>query len=245
MSASPAGSRVLVISGGSAVGRATADLFAADGTPVLIAGADAGGSGVRAVAGHDRTAEDASALVDATRQELGGIEVLVRAVRPNIFGPVLDADARAWSAALGEVLAGAFHATRAAAAAMERGGSIIHVASIDAVHAYHGRSLLATVMAGVVGLVRAFAIELASIGIRVNAVIPGPIVDDLGGNVTDHARSRSELRSPSRRLGTAREVASVIRFLAGPGASFMTGQSIRVDGGWASLNQAPEGMRFP
>jgi NAD(P)-dependent dehydrogenase (short-subunit alcohol dehydrogenase family) len=102
-------------------------------------------------------------------------------------------------------------------------------------------------MGGLLGLVRAMGVELAAHGVRTNLVIVGPLgdADEEGPSGTAAALlDRTLLRSPLHRLGQAVEVAAAIRFVAGPDAGFMTGQTLRVDGGWASLNQAPEGMRF-
>jgi 3-oxoacyl-[acyl-carrier protein] reductase len=138
----------------------------------------------------------------------------------------------------------------AAARSMVRGsgGAIVLVGSVDAFHAYAGRSASAVAMGGLLGLTRAMAVELAASGVRTNLVVAGPIGDDDGSAppATDaRAVERTLLRSPSHRLARPSEVAAAIRFVAGPDAAFMTGQTLRVDGGWASLNQAPEGMRFP
>ena len=85
--------------------------------------------------------------------------------------------------------------------------------------------------------------SFAPIGVRANAVLVGPLAVAADGQDPE-LLERTLLRSPSGRCVTAREAAAAIAFVAGPGAAFMTGTSLRVDGGWASLNQAPDGMRF-
>ena len=153
-------------------------------------------------------------------------------------------DPVAWSAATGRVLDGAFNVTIAAADLMAKGGSVVHVLALDALHAYPDRSASAVATTGTIGLVRALAIELAGRGVRVNAVIAGPTEESVPAGTDGAALERTRLRSPMGRLGRATEIAEAIRFVAGDGASFMTGQCLRVDGGWAALNQAPEGMKF-
>jgi 3-oxoacyl-[acyl-carrier protein] reductase len=187
--------------------------------------------------------EPTDELVEVAHEELGRLDVLVRHVPPVASGPLLEADRQAWSGFIASTLVEAFEISRTAARLMPQGGSIVHIASIDALHAYPGRSAAAAAMSGLVGLVRSLAVELAALGVRVNLVIPGPI-EELVGSVADARRERTELRSPSGRLGTAAEVASGVLFVAGPSASFMTGQALRVDGGWGSLNQAPDRMKF-
>jgi 3-oxoacyl-[acyl-carrier protein] reductase len=128
------------------------------------------------------------------------------------------------------------------------GGVIVLVGSVDLYHAYPGRSVASVAMGGLLGLTRSMAIELAGSGVRTDLVVAGPLGDEAGGGPPEAdgaALDRTLLRAPGHRLARPSEVAAAIRFVAGPDAAFMTGQTLRVDGGWSSLNQAPEGMRFP
>jgi NAD(P)-dependent dehydrogenase (short-subunit alcohol dehydrogenase family) len=127
----------------------------------------------------------------------------------------------------------------------ENGGCVVHVMSIDALHAYPGRSAAAAAMGGILGLIRATAIEWASIGVRVNGVIAGPLEPGTDAPGTPEAREETLLRTPNGRSARPEDVAEAVLFVASDRAAFMTGQTLRVDGGWASLNQAPAGMRFP
>jgi NAD(P)-dependent dehydrogenase (short-subunit alcohol dehydrogenase family) len=181
---------------------------------------------------------------------LGGLDICVYMVVPTITGPVLAVDEAAWADDVMGQLSGAHRAALAAARVMAPGGggSIVLVGSMDAMHAYPGRSAAAVAMSGLLGLVRALAIELAGAGIRVNAVLAGPtqpreVHEALRAD--DGRVARTLLRSPSHRFVRPEEVAAGICFVAGRGAAFMTGQALRVDAGWASLNQAPDGMKFP
>jgi NAD(P)-dependent dehydrogenase (short-subunit alcohol dehydrogenase family) len=128
------------------------------------------------------------------------------------------------------------------------GGSVVMVGSVDAFHAYPGRSATAVAMGGLLGFVRAMGVELAARRVRTNLVVAGPLGTDGGeppAGSDAAAVERTLLRSPSHSFARPGDVAAAIGFVAGPDAAFMTGQTLRVDGGWASLNQAPEGMRFP
>lgn len=126
------------------------------------------------------------------------------------------------------------------------GGSIVIVGGLDSTHAYPRRAAASIAMGGLLGLVRAMAVELSGTGVRTNLVLLGPLGDPDGQPPPDDAAriERTLMRSPMGRLGRPAEAAAAIRFVAGPDAGFMTGQTIRVDGGWASLHQAPDGMRF-
>lgn len=187
---------------------------------------------------------DERGLIEAALATLGGLDAVVRYSPALPSGQLLDASAAAWRDAVLSGLFDAFELSRAAARAMTRGGAIVHLASVDALHAYAGRSAAATVMAGLVGLARALAVELAPQGVRANVVIAGPIAEVASAHDGDTRMERTLLRSPARRLGSAAEVARAVVWVAGPRAAFMTGQTLRVDGGWASLNQAPDGMKF-
>jgi 3-oxoacyl-[acyl-carrier protein] reductase len=152
-----------------------------------------------------------------------------------------------WERSLERLLIGTVRLVREAARLMlaGSGGSIVIVGTIDATHSYPGRSVAAVAMGGLLGLVRSMGVELAGQGVRSNLVIVGPLGDGDGEAPGGAAvLDRTLLRSPLHRLGRPDEAAAAIRFVASPDAGFMTGQTLRVDGGWASLNQAPEGMRF-
>jgi 3-oxoacyl-[acyl-carrier protein] reductase len=175
--------------------------------------------------------------------------VVVFARRPSHV-PIIETDDEVLADDLERQLLAPRRLAIAAARSMARGsgGAIVLVGSIDAFHAYPGRSTAAVAMGGLLGLTRALAVEIAASGVRANLVVAGPlgIEDGSAPPGTDaSALERTLLRSPSHRLAKPSEVAAAIRFVAGPDAAFMTGQTLRVDGGWASLNQAPEGMRFP
>ena len=181
---------------------------------------------------------------------LGSIDVCVCFARPGSGAPLLEMDADEWEQDLQRVLVGTHRLAMAAARIMaaNSGGSIVLVGSLDAYHAYPGRSVAAVAMGGLLGLVRSMGIEFAASDIRVNLVLAGPIGDAHGAPPSDRDPTlveRNRMRSPLHRLGRPQEAAAAIRFVAGPDAGFMTGQTFRVDGGWASLNQTPEGMRFP
>ena len=117
------------------------------------------------------------------------------------------------------------------------------VGTLDALHAYAGHADASVAMGALGGLVRSLALELAPGGVRVNLVLAGPL-DDAGAPGDPDRMARTRLRSPSGRFAEPDEVAAAVLFVAGADAAFMTGAVLRVDAGWGSLNQAPDGMRF-
>ncbi len=188
-------------------------------------------------------------VIGAALRQLGGIDILICHTGPGTARNVLDVDARSWRAEVDALVGDAFEFSQAAAQAMiGTGGVIVHVLGPDALHAYARRSVAATSLAAVTGMIRALAVELAGHRIRVVGVIHGPIE---GGPVgapimtSGDGANGSRLRSPNGRLASATDIAAAVRFVAGPRSTFMTGQALRVDGGWASLSQAPLGMKFP
>lgn len=199
----------------------------------LVEALVAAGASVRSVPGATQVAT------------AGGLDILVVVLPPSERRPFLDRDDASWAADLAARIGEPLRAARIGAAAMAAGGggSLVFVGTLDALHAYPGGADASVGMGALLGLVRSLAVELAPLGVRANAVLAGPRVDaEAGADAALVARTR--LRSPSGRGVTDREVAATVVFAVGPDAGFMTGSAVRVDGGWASLNQAPEGMRF-
>lgn len=206
-----------------------------------------------AVAHVPEPAPGASLPLDDIVATLGGLDIAIRWSPRGRTAPV-TADGASFAQDLDRMLLGA-HRMAVATAQVMRGsrsgrghGSLVLVGSIDATHAYPGRSSAATAMAGILGLVRALGVELAPHAIRANAVLVGPLGDAAGDpppGLEHTAAAQMLLRSPQRRFVTPDQVADAICFVAGPRSGFMTGQSLSVDGGWSALNQAPRGMRFP
>jgi 3-oxoacyl-[acyl-carrier protein] reductase len=201
-------------------------------------------TGVRLrVLDHDPDRATLSSAVD----KIGGLDLLVRLAPEPLTGSLAEVPSRDWNADLARLLGGAQQVVIDAAGLMgKKGGSIVLVGSVDAFHAYPQRSTASAAMAGLLGLVRSLGVELAPRGIRANAVLAGPLEPAPAPSLDadDPLVARTLLRSPSHRFVSPNEVAAAIGFLLGPDSAFMTGQALRVDGGWASLNQAPDGMRF-
>ena len=238
--------RVAVVTGGTrGIGLAIARLLAEDGASVVVSGRDAArldaaareieacGASVLAQQAHAGRREDVDRLVEATRERFGRIDVLVNnagITRDQLLVRMKDED---WDQVMDTNLRGVFLLTRAAAKAMmrQRSGRIINVSSTAGAMGNPGQVNYSAAKAGVVGLTKAAARELAHWSILVNAVAPGLIETDMAATIPAEAREALLQQVPLKRIGAAREVAEVVRFLAGDGAAYVTGQVIHVNGG--------------
>jgi 3-oxoacyl-[acyl-carrier protein] reductase len=235
--------KIAIVTGATrGIGRACALALAREGADVLVAGRDThAGARVcaeitalgRRASFHAAELSQASAargVVEAALAEFGTLDVLVN--NAGIFerAPVLDLDEDGWDRVMNVNLKGAFFCAQAAARAMlGRGGAIVNVAS-DA--AWSGGlnpcAHYAASKAGLVSITRSMAKELAGQGIRVNAVAPGMIDTDMGG---DAGAALGGLQIPLGRYGAPDEVAAAVAFLASSEASYITGAVLNMSGG--------------
>lgn len=236
----------LVTGASRGIGREIALKLAADGWSVAVnyassaARADAvvaeiESSGGRAVALQaDVSDPDAvSSLFAAIADELGPLSVLVNNAGITDDGLLLRMRTEQWDNVLNTNLRSVFLCTKAALRPMlrARSGRIINISSVSGLSGNPGQGNYAAAKAGIIGLTKSVAQEVGSRGITVNSVAPGFIrtemTEALGDTVTDAAVQQTALR----RLGMPEEVASVVGYLASDGASYITGQTIVVDGG--------------
>jgi 3-oxoacyl-[acyl-carrier protein] reductase len=236
--------QVALVTGGSrGIGEAIARELASAGARIAVVGRDAErASGVAAQlpgSGHTGMAADVAnagavtALIKQVEEEVGEIAILVNnagVTRDNVLMRMRDED---WDAVLDTNLRGAFNTIRAVSRGMmkRRGGRIINIASVVGITGNRGQANYAASKAGLIGLTKSVAKELASRNVLVNAVAPGFIATDMTAELTEEARAGLSSQIALGRLGTAGDVAPVVRFLAGPGAAYMTGQVLVVDGG--------------
>ncbi|UCG75260.1 MAG: 3-oxoacyl-[acyl-carrier-protein] reductase [Gemmatimonadota bacterium] len=172
-------------------------------------------------------------MLAEVEEDLGSPYILVNnagITRDNLLLRLGDDD---WRRVLDVNLSGAFYLTRRVARGMmkRREGRIINIASVVGLTGNRGQANYAASKAGLIGLTKSVAQELASRGVLVNAVAPGFIQTEMTAALGEETRSALLDRIPLGRMGTPADVAGVVRFLAGPLASYVTGQVIVVDGG--------------
>ncbi|MBC7521061.1 MAG: SDR family oxidoreductase [Sandarakinorhabdus sp.] len=251
-SRSVAGSIVLVTGAASGMGRATAELFAAEGAHVACI--DIAADAVHDVAddicrrGHSAKAwtldiADPAAIIGVTQAvaaHFGGIDILVNNAGISAFCPIDSGDYDdVWARAFAILITGQQRLVRAALPLLRKSKAprIVNIASTEALGATSRDSPYAAAKAGVTGLTRALAVELGPEGITVNCICPGPILTGMTAGVSDadketYARRRTALR----RYGRPEEVAHMTLSLCLPAASYITGVTIPVDGGLMARN---------
>ena len=169
-------------------------------------------------------------------RDFGGVDILVNNAGIQHVAPVEEFPVERWDAIIAINLSSAFHTTRLALPGMrQRGwGRIINNASVAGQHGGGpGAAAYATSKAGVIGFTRGLGKELATTGVTVNAVAPGLIETPFHDKFTDQDKRKALLSHvPMARWGQPDEIASAVVFLAGEGSSYMTGQTITIDGGW-------------
>ena len=241
------GGRVALVTGASrGIGRACAVALAADGHRVAVCyGHDAEGAEETAAAieaaGGEAVVVAADvcdpAAVDAAfgraEEAFGRVEVVVANAGITRDGLFLRMTDDQWGAVVRTNLDGAFHTIRRAAPGMLRArfGRIVAVGSVAGLSGSGGQANYAAAKAGLVGLVRAVARELASRNVTANVVAPGPITTGMTDALSDERRQEMAGQVPLGRFGSAEEVAAVVAFLCSDAAGYVTGAVVPVDGG--------------
>ena len=209
----------------------TVDLLGGDAIRV---GSEVRGAGAMSVAFDIRDAEATRAAYERIEKELGPVgAVVANAGVADRLARAATIDPEAWRAELEVNLTGAFLSLQPALAGMrEQGaGRVVAVSSIAATDGLAGQVAYSAAKAGLLGMVRTLALEMAPSGTTVNAVLPGMIGTEKVEAMPTDIKERSRLRVPMRRFASPEEVASVIAFLCSDAASYVTGAWLPVDGG--------------
>lgn len=239
--------RVAIVTGASGgIGRAIATALAAEGAAVVVNYArnaqaaeelvkhltEAGGQAM-AVQADISTSEGADGLVKAAIERFGKVDILVNnagITRDTLLMRMKEED---WDAVLDTNLKGVFLCTKAVSRSMmkARYGRIINIGSVSGLLGVPGQANYSAAKAGLIGLTRSVAREIGSRSITVNCVVPGAIDAGMLHELSDEQRENYLKQIPLERFGRPEDVAAAVVFLAGPGAEYITGQTLAVDGG--------------
>ncbi|CAN5580586.1 3-oxoacyl-[acyl-carrier-protein] reductase [soil metagenome] len=239
--------RIAVVTGGGrGIGRAIAVRLGQEGAKVAIlyrsndeeaekvAGLvrEAGGE-CETFKGDVASSEDVEALFKGVAEAFGGVEILVNnagVTRDNIALRMKEDE---FDSVIQTNLKGTYLCTKAVLRGMVRArwGRIVNVSSVVGLVGNAGQANYAASKAGIIGLTKSIAREVAPRGITVNAVAPGYVETELTGSLPDEVKDQIRSQIPTGRIGEPEEIAEVVAFVVGEGASYVTGQTITVDGG--------------
>jgi len=247
MTSSASSAPVAVVTGGArGIGLAVAQWFLAHGHRVALLDIDTDTLGRTAAELNDAarvlavpcdvsSPQQVQAAVDRVEAAFGRIDALVNNAGIAVFKPIAETSFAEWRQVLATNLDGPFLCTQACAPVMRKtgGGSVVNIASISGLRASTLRVAYGTSKAALIQLTRQQAVELGTVGIRVNAVAPGPVETEMAKLVHSVAiRSDYHDVIPLERYGTVEEIASVVGFLCSSAASYVNGQVLAVDGGF-------------
>ncbi|WP_397595712.1 3-oxoacyl-ACP reductase FabG [Silanimonas sp.] len=237
------GEIALVTGASRGIGAAIADLLASKGATVIgtattESGAAAIGERLKPLGGHGRALDvtdgaAVEALIDALAKEFGAVGILVNnagITRDNLLMRMKDED---WNAIIDTNLSSIFRTSKAVMRGMmkARKGRIINIASVIGVTGNAGQANYAAAKAGIIGFSKSMAREIGSRNITVNVVAPGFIETDMTRDLPEEAKAKMLADIALGRLGSPRDIAEAVAFLAGPAAAYITGETLHVNGG--------------
>ena len=241
----------LITGAGAGIGESTAELFVKEGARVIVSDRDIEraqavaqrlGDNAFAVAADVSKATDVKAMVEQSSNRFGGLDILVNNAGYGCLGTVVTTDEATWDDVMNVDLKGVYLCSKYAIPELAKRGkaAIINLASTISVVGIKDRAAYVAAKGGVAALTRAMALDHAAEGIRVNSVAPGVIAssywDKMLQEVSDPVAFKKglEARSPINKMGTPRDIASMILFLASDESGFATGAMFTVDGGYTA-----------
>ena len=240
--------RVALVTGASrGIGRAIGERLAKDGYHVVLtyrADAEGANAAVQAIVQAGGSAEAAAAdasspeaitaLTDRLEKEREGVDVLVNnaaTLKNGLFAMMSDAS---WTGVIETALGGTYRTTRAVIRGMlrRRWGRVVNISSLAAFVGSAGQTNYAAAKGAIVSFTKSLAAEVGPYNVTVNCIAPGFVETEMIAFIPDDARADFMKRLPMRRFGKPEDIAPVVSFLCTDGASYLTGQTIRVDGGF-------------
>ena len=185
-----------------------------------------------AAAADVRNPDELAAMVTATIEKFESVDILV-----NNAGIIRDKSFKKmsydeWQSVIDTNLTGVFNSCKAVVESLSEGGVIVNVASLSAVTGFFGQANYATAKAGVMTLTKVLSRELARKNIRVNAIAPGVVNTEMGESIPEENRKAMVANIPLGRFAESEEISNVILFLCSDLSTYMTGQTLHVNGGW-------------
>ncbi len=240
------GKTVIITGGARGIGKAAALKLASLGANLVInyLGNDKAaseteeackqlGAKILLIKGDVASAEQCEKIAAAALERFGRIDVLINNAGITRDGLLMRMEEKDFDSVINTNLKGTFLMTKAVSRQMlkQRYGRIINMASVVGITGNQGQANYSASKAGVIGLTKSFALEVAAKGITVNAVAPGFIETDMTDAMTDAAIEAAKALIPAKRMGSPEDVAEVIAFLASEQSGYITGQTVCVDGG--------------